>query len=124
VRARPLLTTLAVVSCVGLVVAGIAGARGAAKTRVTIKGSDGEFHGKIFSAKRKCLGHRKVKVYKLRGNGYDPAHDKKIAVDTSDRAGDQGVWSVVDTGARRGNFYALTRKSPRCKRDFSKPLTL
>jgi hypothetical protein len=124
VRARSLLAALAVVSCLGLVVSGSAGARGAAKTRVTIKGEGGDFHGKLSSSKRKCLGDRKVKVYKLRGNGYDPAHDEKIATDLTDRAGDRGVWSVSDTGAKRGDYYALAKRSPGCKRAFSKVLSL
>jgi hypothetical protein len=124
VRARSLPTALAVVLCLGLIVSGSAGAHGAAKTRVTIKGEEGDFHGKLFSSKRKCLGDRKVKVYKLRGNGYDPAHDEKITSDLTDRAGDHAVWSVVDTGARRGDYYALAKRSPGCKRAFSKPISL
>jgi hypothetical protein len=124
VRARSLLAALAVVLCLGLVVSGIAGAREAAKTRVTIKGEEGEFHGRLFSSKGKCPGDRKVKVYKLRGNGYDPAHDEKIASDLTDRAGNNGVWSVGNTGARSGDYYALARKSPGCKRAFSKVLSL
>jgi len=124
VRTRSLLIALAVVACVGLVVVGVAGARSAAKTRVTIHGPDGDFHGKIFSSRGRCLGGRTVTVYKLRGNGYDPAHDKQIASDTSSRDGDHGVWSVGNTGAKRGDYYALAKRSPGCKRGFSKVLSL
>ena len=123
-RTRSLLAAVAVVACAGLVVAATAGARSAASTRVTIKGPNGDFHGKLFSSKGKCLGDRKVKVYKLRGNGYDPAHDKKIASDTSERDGDHGEWSVGNTGAKKGSYYALATRSPGCKRGFSVPLTL
>ena len=122
-RARPLLIALAVVACVGLVVAGIASARGAAKTRVTIRGPEGDFHGKIFSPRTRCLGGRNVIVYKLRGNGYDPAHDKRIASDTSERVGDHGVWSVGNTGAKHGDYYALATKKAGCKRGFSKVIS-
>jgi hypothetical protein len=123
-RTRLLFIALAIVACAALAVAATAGARGAAKTRVTIKGPNGDFHGRIFSPKAKCLGGRTVKVYKLKGNGYDPAHDKKIASDTSERDGDHGVWSVGNTGAKNGTYYALATRSPGCKRGFSKPLTL
>jgi hypothetical protein len=36
------------------------GAIGAATTKVTIKGADGDFHGKVKSSKENCLGGRKV----------------------------------------------------------------
>jgi hypothetical protein len=124
VRTRSLLIALAVVACAGLLVAGIAGARSAAKTRVTIRGPEGDFHGKVFSSRTRCLGGRTVKVYRLRGNGYDPAHDKLIAKDTSSRDGDHGVWSVGNTGAKKGDYYALAKRSPGCKRAFSKVLSL
>jgi len=123
-RTRSLLGVVALAACIGLVLTSIAVARGVASTRVTIKGPNGDFHGKIFSSRGKCLGGRTVKVYKLRGNGYDPAHDKQIASDTSERDGDHGDWSVGNTGAKKGTYYALAKRSEGCKRGFSKTLTL
>jgi hypothetical protein len=101
-----------------------AGARGAAQTHVTIKGPNGDFSGKIKSSNPKCLGDRKVIVYRIRGNGYDPEHDTKIASDTSERRGDRGVWSVGNTGAGPGAYYALAKRSPGCKLGLSIPLQL
>lgn len=123
-RGRTLVIALAVAACAGLLVASVAGARGAANTRVTIRGPQGDFHGKVFSSRTRCLGGRTVKVYKLKGNGYDPAHDKLIASDTSSRDGDHGVWSVGNTGEKRGDFYALATRKTGCKRAFSKVLSL
>ena len=101
-----------------------AGARGAADTKVTIKGPNGDFSDKIKSSKQKCLGGRKVIVYRLRGNGYDPEHDTKIAKDTSEVVGNHGEWSVGNTGAGPGAYYALAKRSPGCKVGFSIPLQL
>jgi hypothetical protein len=54
--------TLAAVSALLPALAPAAGARGAAETKVTIKGPNGDFSGKIKSSKAKCLGDRKVIV--------------------------------------------------------------
>jgi hypothetical protein len=94
----------------------------AAKTRVTIRGTEGDFHGKIFSARHKCLGGRKVTVFRLSGNGFDPQNDQKIASDTSERHRDHGVWSVGNTGFKHGKFYAKVARKPGCKPDFSNVL--
>ena len=63
-------------------------------------------------------------VYRLRGNGYDPEHDTKIAKDTSEVVGNHGEWSVGNTGAEPGAYYALAKRSPGCKVGFSIPLRL
>ena len=123
-RAKSLLTIVVVIACSALVLVAVAGARSAANTRVTIKGPDGDFHGKIFSSRNSCLGGRKVTVYKLKGNGYDPAHDQKIASDTSERHQDHGEWSVGNTGFKHGHFYARASRSQGCKPDFSPVITL
>jgi hypothetical protein len=83
-----------------------------------------DFSGKIKSSKQKCLGGRKVIVYRLRGNGYDPEHDAKIAKDTSEVVGNHGEWSVGNTGAGPGAYYAFAKRSPGCKIGFSIPLQL
>jgi len=121
----PLLrSVVAITACAALVGVGAASAGGAADTRVTIKGPNGDFHGKIKSAKSKCLGGRKVTVYRLVGNGYDPENDERIASDTSERQGDVGKWSVGNTGETDGAFYALATRSQGCKSAVSKPIVL
>jgi hypothetical protein len=117
-RIRRLFVVLGVAGCIALAAPVIAGA---INTKVTIKEENGDFHGKVFSRKRKCLGGRTVTVYELKGTGqYHPARDKKIASDISERDGDHGVWSVNNTGAKRGRYYAMARRSPGCTRGFSK----
>lgn len=117
-RVRALLAGLGVAGCVALVTAGIA----IAYTKITIREErTGDFHGKIFSRKQKCEGGRVVTVYKLEGiRGQHPASDRKIASDISEHDGDHGVWSVTDTGAKPGRYYAVARESPGCRRGFSK----
>ena len=108
----PMKRILTLVAIIALVVAATTGARGAADTKVTIKGPNGDFSGKIKSSKQKCMGGRKVIVYRLRGNGYDPDHDTRIAKDTSEVVRNHGQWSVGNTGAGPGAYYALAKCSP------------
>src|SRR5690242_4954830 len=86
------------VVCVALALAGTAMARAAADTGVTIKGDNGDFHGKVLSERGACEVGRKVVVYKQKGSKQDPSTDKKIASDISERHGDHGDWSVGNTG--------------------------
>jgi hypothetical protein len=116
---------IALVACLAVALAGasIAGARGGAETKVSIKGPNGDFSGKVKSEKAKCLV-RTVVVYELLGNGYDPANDRKVASDTSERQGSVGVWSVGNTGEKKGDFYAYAKRKKGCKKAFSKVLSL
>jgi hypothetical protein len=116
--------TAATALALAVALAPAAGARGAAETKVTIKGPNGDFSGKIKSSKAKCLGDRKVIVYRIKGNGYDPDNDEVIAKDTSKVVGDRGKWSVGNTGAGPGAYYALAKRSPGCKVGFSVPLQI
>jgi hypothetical protein len=118
------LTVIAVALCVAVAMTSIAAAGGAADTKVTIRGDNGDFHGKVFSNRLRCLGNRKVKVYKLTGDNPKPARDLLIASDTSERVGDHGVWSVGNTGRKNGKFYAHVNRKPNCKSDNSNVLTL
>ncbi|HEX6602928.1 MAG TPA: hypothetical protein VF030_09835 [Solirubrobacterales bacterium] len=118
-RLRPLLLTLALIAIAALVAAALAGARVRAKTTVTITGPNGDFEGKIFSPRGRCLGNRTVVVHKLRGNGYDPANDPVVGSDTSQRIGRHGEWSLGNTGIRNGRFYAIAKKTPFCRVGFS-----
>jgi hypothetical protein len=123
-RARPILIALALASCAALAVASLAGARAPARTTVTIKGPNGDFSGKVFSPRAKCEANRKVTVYRLRGNGYDPANDPKIGSDVSERRGDHGEWSIGNTGQKSGRFYARAARKPGCRGAFSLPIKL
>jgi hypothetical protein len=107
-----------------LIMASMAGARAAADTGVTIKGENGDFHGKVLSEKAKCNGDRKVVVYKQKGRHQEPSTDKKIASDISERHGDHGDWNVGNTGYKKGKFYAKAKKSPGCAKGFSKTIKL
>jgi hypothetical protein len=118
------LTLIAVALCAAIAMTSIAAAGGAAATRVTIRGDNGDFHGKVFSDRLKCLGNRKVKVYKLTGNNPKPATDLLIASDFSERDGDHGDWSVGNTGRKNGKFYAHVNRKPDCRADNSKVISL
>jgi hypothetical protein len=104
---------VAAVTAGALVMASMAVARGA-NTGVTIRGDNGDFHGKVLSPKSRCEVNRKVIVYKQKGNGQDPSIDKKIASDISERRGDHGRWEVGNTGFKKGKFYARAKRSEGC----------
>ena len=69
---------LALCSVVGL--AAVAGARDAAKTRVTIHYNGDGFQGKLKSSRGKCIRNRTVKVIRKRDG-------RKLYSDTSDHDG-------------------------------------
>jgi hypothetical protein len=104
--------------------ASFAGAAGRADTKVTIHGLNGDFQGRILSNRQRCLGNRKVIVYKQKHDTQDPANDNQIGSDISERHGDHGDWSIGNSGFRNGKFYAKVTKTDSCKRDFSKTITL
>lgn len=104
--------------------ASLAIARGRADSKVTIKGDNGDFHGKVFSERRKCLGHRTVVVYKQLHDVQKPSDDKKIGSDTTERHADHGDWSIGNSGFKKGDFYAHVKKTDACKGDFSKTISL
>jgi hypothetical protein len=91
---------------------------------VTIKGPNGDFHGKIFSDRQACLGGRRVAVFEQLGDVQDPPNDDRIATDTSQRVGDHGEWSVGNTGERDGFFYARAARTELCRGDRSRTIEL
>lgn len=101
-----------------------AGAHGLspAKTTVTIKGPNGDFQGKLLSAKKKCLANRTVTVFKQKGKKQNRSVDQKIGSDTSERHGNQGEWSIGNSGFKHGKFYAFARKSSGCLKGTSKTI--
>ena len=107
-----------------LVMASVAGARAVADTGVTIKGPDGDFHGKVLSEKSRCVGDRKVIVYKQKGKSQDPSVDKKIGSDISEKDGDHGVWDIGNSGFKKGKFYAKAKRSTGCAAGYSKTIKL
>ena len=105
-----------------LVMAGTAFA--GANTGVTIKGPNGDFHGKVLSERSKCEVGRKVIVYKQKGSSQDPSVDKQIGSDTSEKDGDHGVWDIGNSGFKKGKFYAKAKRSTGCAAGFSKTIKL
>jgi len=93
------------------------GATRAAST-VTIKAEGTDLSGTVSSPNPSaCANGRKVIVYKqvgTRGGG----DDTKLASDTSEKQGDQYVWSTGNTGVP-GHFYAKVKRTPDCKPDTS-----
>jgi len=102
----------------------LAGAAGRADTKVTIHGANGDFQGRVLSDRQRCLGGRKVVVYKQKHDAQDPANDNKIGSDTTERHGDHGDWSIGNSGFRNGKFYAKVTRTDGCKGDFSRTITL
>jgi hypothetical protein len=122
---KRLLLALVVVALVGaFALASLAGARARADTKVTIHGDNGDFQGRVLSDSQRCLGDRKVVVYKQKHATQDPANDNKIGSDTTERDGDHGDWSIGNSGFRNGKFYAKVTRTDGCKGDFSKTITL
>ncbi len=123
--AKRVFLAFAVAAMIGaFALASLAGARGKAASRVTIRGDNGDFHGKVFSERRKCLGHRTVVVYKQLHDVQKPSSDKQIGSDTTERHADHGDWSIGNSGFKKGKFYAHVKKNDRCKGDFSRTITL
>jgi hypothetical protein len=123
VRTNKILLVLAGLSlCAALVVPSLAGAAGRAATTVKIRGSNGDFHGRITSTRKGCLGGRVVKVFKQKGDHQNPKRDKVIGKDTSEKAQRNqlvGIWSVGNTGFKTGDFYAKVRRTDFCKVAYS-----
>jgi ABC-type sugar transport system substrate-binding protein len=88
---KVLLALAALALVAGFTMASLAVAANRATTIVTIKGPEGDFHGRVKSERKGCLGGRTVKVFKQKGDRQNPKRDKVIAKDTSERSGDHGV---------------------------------
>ena len=116
---RAKLSALAAAGLSALAIAGVAWASGA-KTTVTIKGPD-HVYGTIKSPRSKCLGGRKLFIYKQKGSSQNPKVDQKAyGPTTSTRQGNKGVWDAGNPGLGHGKFYAEAKKKPGCKAGFSK----
>jgi hypothetical protein len=120
-KPKLLVTVLALAVCGAVALTGIAVAREAAETKVTIREQNGDFHGSVQSSKlNRCADERKVKVYKQQGQEQNPGSEEVVASDTSELQGDKGVWNTGNTGFQSGKYYARAGKIPGCKADSSK----
>jgi hypothetical protein len=126
-KLRMTMVFVSVLAFGSLVSSGIAGAGTASTatpTKVTIKGPQGDFEGRIRSEDPNCLGDRKVTVFRQKGKEQDLSTDQRIASDTSDVNGNHGEWSVGNTGQKNGRFYARAAKAPGCKAGSSPTIKL
>jgi hypothetical protein len=94
------------------------------RTRVTIKGPNGDFQGKVKSVRKQCLANRIVSVWKQKGHKQNRSIDQRIGTDTSERHGKVGKWSLGNTGFKQGKFYAHVKRSIGCSGANSKTITL
>ena len=108
-------------ACCALVITAAALAAQSATT-VTIVGPD-SVYGYVHSANVKCLGGRKVKIYKQKGSAQNPANDKLMDSTTSTREGKKGMWDIGNPGFPHGRYYAEVTSTMSCKRAFSKTVT-
>ena len=89
-------------------------AQAASPSEVTIKGTNGDYHGKVKSADPDCLEGRNVVVYEMLGSSPAPKTDQKIGSDTTELDGTKAVWSIGNSGFKHGSFYAKVKKSSGC----------
>jgi hypothetical protein len=121
-KTRLAVLLVAVVAVSSLMFTGLATAGTAANTIVTIKGPNGDFHGKIKSPDAGCLGDRLVRLFM--SDSADGPFERTGNSDTSEQQGDVGEWSLGNTGLRDGFFYAKAKATPDCKRGLSRVLEL
>jgi hypothetical protein len=119
-RLAALLVAFVALSSLSLGGSAMAGA--AARTKVTIKGPNGDFHGKLKSDDEGCLGDRTVRLFM--SESADGPFERTGNSDTSEQQGQVGVWSMGNTGLRDGYFYAKVARTPECRGGKSKVLYL
>jgi hypothetical protein len=90
-----------------------------APTEVTIKGNGGDYYGYVKSSDSDCESNRKVNVYKMVGATPDRKADQKIGSDIAQPNGPDGMWSIGNSGYKKGKFYAHAPKTTDCKGDMS-----
>lgn len=113
---------VAVVAMSSLMFTELAAAGTASKTIVTIKGPNGDFHGKIKSPDPGCRGDRVVRLFM--SDSADGPFARTGNSDTSEQHGHVGVWSMGNTGLRDGFFYVKAKATPTCRRGKSRVLEL
>ncbi len=105
-----------------LLFTGLAMAGAEARTTVTIKGPNGDFHGKIKSPDDGCVGDRLVRLFMSDTAG--GPFERTGNSDTSQQNGDVGEWSLGNTGLRDGYFFAKAKATPDCQKGKSRVLHL
>lgn len=112
----------AAVAISGIAASG-ATAAGKAPTEVTIKGQEGDYYGYVKSSDSDCESDRKVNVYKMLGSSPDRQTDLKIGSDIAQPNGPDGMWSIGNSGYKKGKFYAHVKGTTECKGDLSPVIT-
>ena len=92
-------------------------AQASTPSKVTIKGTNGDYYGKVKSSDSDCLANRTVVVYKELGSSPSPSTDQKIGSDTTET---DGAWSIGNSGYKHGSFYAKVKSSSECGGALSK----
>ena len=92
-------------------------------TKVTIKGENGDYYGKVKSSDSDCESDRTVKVYEMLGSSPSPKTDNLIGTDTAQPNGPDGMWSIGNSGYKDGSFYAKVKKTSECGGDLSKVIS-
>jgi hypothetical protein len=62
------MSAISAVTVIGVLGLGATAFAGQTETKVTIKGSDGDYYGYVKSSKSSCEAGRKVNVYKIKGS--------------------------------------------------------
>lgn len=112
---------MAAISLTGAVATtGTAAAAQLSPTEVTIEGTGGDYFGYVKSSdEANCESGRKVTVFKMLGSSPNRSVDQKIGSDTASPNGPDAMWSIGNSGYKKGKFYARVGKTPLCAGDIS-----
>lgn len=114
------LLAIAAVSLSGAVATQSASAASLAETEVTIEGTGGDYFGYVKSSdEANCESGRKVTVFKMLGSSPNRGVDQKIGSDTASPNGPDAMWSIGNSGYKKGKFYARVGKTSLCAGDVS-----
>jgi len=114
------LLAVAAVSLTGAMTAQTASAASLAETEVTIEGTGGDYFGYVKSSDgTNCESDRKVSVFKMLGSSPNRSVDLKIGSDTASPNGPDAMWSIGNSGYKKGKFYARVGKTAYCSGDTS-----
>jgi hypothetical protein len=96
-------------------------AEAAPKSKLTIKGPNGDFQGTIKASKRKCMNNRTVHVFMKTDAG-----PQEIGSDTSELNSEKtrGLWSTGNSGYKNGEFFAKAGPKGSCAPLKSKTITV
>ena len=117
------MSAISAVTVIGVLGLGATAFAGQTSSKVTIKGSDGDYYGYVKSSKSSCESNRTVKVYKMKGSSPKPSKDTKIGSDIAQPNGPDGMWSIGNSGFKNGKFYARIAATDKCGGDLSKVIS-